>query len=593
MRSLLLSISLSSAVLLTAQGPIERYYPFAGALGSMGGIMDQQGGLIHVAAHEGDIHVMRAFADGEVDWMRRYPLYTEEGLYGPGLVTTSAGIFVVGYTMGQGTQARDGLLLHLDYDGTLLSTKRIDVVGGSNAFHSVTPTANGFLVAGRSQPGSNSYDMLMAAFDANGEMLWSRSYGSSDWDWAYQAIPLADGGFALVGYGDGLAAQVRAYVVRTDANGQELWARSIGNGPADEGYTIAEDAAGNLYVGGRTLGMGGPSPHVSGFVTKLNATGDHIWTRVLPNSIEIADLQVTHAGGVTWLARPQYIVGAPGNYDIAWGVLDANGNAVYTKIYGREQNDNVMTMVPKNGGGWYLMGSTNSHPEGHALFTMEINAVGEASCIGRDWDNAWQAFTPNVLPFTSVYSDGATVNTLMLGTAEVSTVSVDPCCALTALFTATQSVADPYTWTFTNTSIGNGTFLWDLGDGTTSTAISVTHSFEGNGDFTVCLTMSSECGTSDMCTQVAITVGISERATAVLQAYPIPADAELRIVLDGEVTTRTSALDVHGRRVAVPFTSLTENMVVLDVAPLAAGAYTMELVFASGRRAYVPVMVAH
>jgi PKD repeat protein len=593
MRSLLLTFSLSTAILVSAQGPIERYYPLEGAVGSQGGIMDQQGGLIHVATVEGDIVVMRTLPEGEVDWMRRYPFFTEEGLYGPGLVTTSAGIFVAGYTMGMGTQSRDGLLLHLDTEGNLLSTKRIDVAGGSNAFHSVTPLADGFLIAGRSQPSTTSYDMLISAFDADGEMLWSRSYGSDLWDWAYEAIPLADGGFALVGYGDGLAAQTRAYVVRTDADGQELWARSIGSGPADEGYTVAEDEAGNLYVGGRTLGMGVPSPHVSGYVTKLDPSGDHLWTRVLPNSIEMVDLQVTATGGVTWIARPQYIEGAPGNYDIAWGVLDADGNAVYTKIYGREGNDNVMTLVPKNGGGWYLLGSTNSHAEGYSFFTLEIDAVGEASCIGRDWDNAWLPFTPNVLPFVSVYNEGATVNDLVFGTSDVSSLTIDPCCALTADFTATQSGTDPYTWTFTNTSVGVGAFSWDLGDGTTSTAVSVTHTYTGNGNFSVCLTMTGECGEAETCVPVSITVGIAERSSAVLQAYPVPADTELRVVVDGEVTSQVRAIDIHGRRITASFTSLSGSVILLDVSSLAAGSYTMELQFASGRRAYVPVVVAH
>ena len=592
MRSYLLTFSFSIAVLATAQDPIERYYPFAGALGSQGGIIDQDGGLIHVASHEGDITVMRTTADGAVAWANTYPFFTDEGLYGPALVRTSAGIFVVGFTMGAGTQARDGLLLQLGMGGELIATKRFDVAGGSNAFHSVTPTANGFVVAGRSQPGTTSYDMLISAFDTNGEMLWSRSYGSNEWDWGYEAIELSDGGFAIVGYGDGLAAQTRAYVVRTDANGNELWARGIGNGPADEGYTIAEDGSGNLYIGGRTLGMGVPSPHVSGFITKLNSSGDHVWTRVLPNSIEVADLKV-NAGKIAWIARPQFIPAAPGNYDIAWGEIDADGNAIHTRIYGRAENDNIMAMVPKSGGGWYLMGNTNSHPQGHAFFTMEIDASGNAGCVGEEWDVEWQAFNADVIPFTSVFAEGATENDLQFGTTPVDMIAVDPCCAMTASFTAEQSTSDPYTWTFTNTSIGDGTYAWDLGDGTTSTETSVTHSYEGNGSMTVCLTMTGDCGTSESCTTVDISVGLNEISQIRMNAYPIPADHEIFLTGSKEIVSAIAAIDVHGRRIVLPHTSLQGNVIALDVAALASGFYTLELAFASGDRANVRIAVAH
>ncbi len=592
MRSYLLFYSFCLAILAFSQDPIERYYPFPGALGSQGGISDNDGGLIHVASHEGDITVMRTSSDGEVLWANTYPFFTEEGLYGPGLVTTSEGIFVVGFTMGAGTQARDGLLLHLDMDGALLATKRYDVAGGSNAFHSVNPTSNGFIIAGRSQPGTTSYDMLITAFDASGEMLWSRSYGSNEWDWGYEAIQLADGGYALVGYGDGLAAQTRAYVVRTNAAGDELWARSIGNGPADEGYTIAEDAAGDLYVGGRTLGMGVPSPHVSGFITKLNSSGAHQWTRVLPNSIEVADLQIT-SGKIAWIARPQFIPGAPGNYDIAWGEIDPDGNAIHTNIYGRAANDNVMSMVPKSGGGWYLMGSTNSHSQGHAFFTMEIDAAGTAGCVGDEWDIEWQVFSADVLPFTSVYAEGATGNDLQFGTVDAGLVAVNPCCALTASFTAEQSTSDPYTWTFTNTSIGDGTYTWDLGDGTTSTETSVTHTFDGNGSMVICLTMTGDCGTSESCSTIDISVGLNELQQISLNAYPVPADQQIFLSGNSAPISAITAIDVHGRRIMIPHSSQHGNVTVLNVESLAAGFYTVELHLVSGQKANVRITVAH
>jgi len=576
---------------VSAQGTFERYYPFGSAVDTQGGIVDEEGHLVIVGETEADIVVLRLQPDGELEWMRRYPIFTEEGLYGPAVVSTSEGIFVAGYTMGMGTGSRDGLLLHLDFDGTLLSAKRYDQGGQSNAFHRVTKTGHGFVVTGRYTGASSGYDMLLTSFDASGEMEWSRSYGSNDWDWGYQVSPLASGGYALVGYGDGLAPQTSAYVVRVDADGTELWARAIYSTGADEGYTVTEDAEGNLYVGGRTLGMGVPAS-VSAFITKLSANGDHLWTRVLPHAIEVIDLKAVAGGGVAWLARPQNVSGGFGNYDIGWGVLDAAGQGVITRIYGGAGIDNANTMVPAVGGGWYLMGSTNSHPEGWAFHLMRIDEQGQGACSGSDWDLEWQPYTPNVVPFTSVVSSGLTSAPVAMTTTVLSVSALNPCCEVDPAFTMQQSSADPFTWTFTAAG-GAGTHEWQLGDGTSSTLPTLTHTYVGNGSYQVCHTLTVACGSATSCQPIALAVGVDEARAVPVRAYPVPANDEVRIETGNEMPTTVRLFDAQGRQVERFQVDRSGNGVVLHVAGLAPGSYWAELGFANNGLVRIPLVVTH
>jgi hypothetical protein len=591
--SIALVLALSAAI-GSAQTTFERYYPFAGSLETQGGIVDAEGHLVVTATVEDDLMVMRLLPTGEVEWSQRYPIFTEEGLYGPALASTSEGIFLAGYTMGFGTASRDGVLLHIGFDGTLIGTKRLDVLGGSNAFHGVTPLGHGFLVAGRCQPGANSYDMFLGSFDSSGDLEWTSSYGSSQWDWAYQAILLADGGHAMVGYGDGLAPQTSAYVVRTDADGTELWARGIYSTGADEGYTVAEDAQGNLYIGGRSLGMGVTPPSVSGFITKLDPNGTHLWTKVLPNAIEITSLKANPAGGVTWLARPQNVTGGFGGYDIGWGVLDADGQAVVTKIYGRQADDYIGNMAPATGGGWYLFGTTNSFQGEWAFQVIKIDADGEGSCNGSDWDIAWQSYTPNVVPFNSVVGTGAEVFTLELGTTPLTIFEQNPCCEVLAAFTQQQTPGNPYQWTFTNTSTAGATYSWDFGDGTTSTETSPVHTFTGNGSYFVCLTVTGDCGDSETCAPVVLTVGVDELGYMLRAPYPNPADQTIRIDLkEGTTVLSATAIDAQGRRVQRMFYGPDTNGVSVSVDDIASGSYLIELELGTGDRIRIPVMVIH
>ncbi len=75
-------------------------------------------------------------------------------------------------------------------------------------------------------------------------------------------------------------------------------------------------------------------------------------------------------------------------------------------------------------------------------------------------------------------------------------------------------VLDGYTATFTNTSVNGDTYLWDFGDGTTSTEENPVHTYPGNGLYTVVLTATNPNGTSDYSVAIATSVLTEDVLTA-------------------------------------------------------------------------------
>lgn len=82
---------------------------------------------------------------------------------------------------------------------------------------------------------------------------------------------------------------------------------------------------------------------------------------------------------------------------------------------------------------------------------------------------------------------------------------------VTASFTNSQptTCSPPSTITFTNNSTGPPTlsYLWDFGDGNTSTLQNPTHTYTGSGTFTVILTTTSTAGCEDTAMSSPITIG--------------------------------------------------------------------------------------
>jgi PKD repeat protein len=79
----------------------------------------------------------------------------------------------------------------------------------------------------------------------------------------------------------------------------------------------------------------------------------------------------------------------------------------------------------------------------------------------------------------------------------VNYITVAPLPAADFYATATTSCLDNNLFHFINTSIGGSSYLWDFGDGNTSTAQNPTHSYTLSGTFTVTLIVTNGSGCSD------------------------------------------------------------------------------------------------
>ena len=123
-----------------------------------------------------------------------------------------------------------GLVLLLS---TPAESQFVKTLGGmyDDRGHSVIEASDGGLVvAGYTNsfdPGN--YDLLLTKFDASGNHLWARTLGGGDLDYGYSVIGASDGGFVVAGRTNSFGAGSKdLFLARFDASGNYLWARTLG-----------------------------------------------------------------------------------------------------------------------------------------------------------------------------------------------------------------------------------------------------------------------------------------------------------------------------------------------------------------------------
>ncbi|MFN8712181.1 MAG: T9SS type A sorting domain-containing protein [Bacteroidota bacterium] len=205
--------------------------------------------------------------------------------YGYGIVQThDDGYVMAGTTSSNGTT--DGWIIKTDSIGMLIWSKVIDFSQIDVLRSIVLLPDSGFALAGftNSTPGGD-YQALIIRTDKNGDTLWTRKTGTSDWDFFYSITSTWDGGFLCAGgtYGAGNGDE-DIYLVRYNANGDTLWTKTMGGARMYEARSIVETSDSLFAMVANTESMGDTLG--DGWLLRLDENGDTIWTRLngYPNS---------------------------------------------------------------------------------------------------------------------------------------------------------------------------------------------------------------------------------------------------------------------------------------------------------------------
>ncbi len=137
--------------------------------------------------------------------------------------------------------------------------------------------------------------------------------------------------------------------------------------------------------------------------------------------------------------------------------------------------------------------------------------------------------------------------------------------------------------TFTSTASDALTYLWDFGDGDVGTLINPVHTFSDTGSYTVCLTVTNDCGADTICQNVDILTGNKDLQAVFpgIQLTPNPATDYVSIANLSKMgyDLAIDILDMTGRVVGTStnlYLQIGERK-ILDVSDLPSGIYWVKL----------------
>ncbi len=208
-----------------------------------------------------DIWLLKTDSNGDTLWTHTYGGSAREDGYCV-RQTTDGGYIISGKTYSYGAGGSDAYLVKTDENGDTLWTRTYGGSNGEGSFSVQQTDDGGYVIVGYTFSfGAGGADTYLVKTDALGQILWTRTYGGSADEFDQRIQLTTDGGYIIGGRTESFGAGMKDfYLVRTDANGDTLWTGSYG-GPGPEFCFFSQETDDGAFIAlGYTTSFGnGPS----------------------------------------------------------------------------------------------------------------------------------------------------------------------------------------------------------------------------------------------------------------------------------------------------------------------------------------------
>lgn len=273
----------------------------------------------------------------------------------------------------------DFFLMKVSQSGTILWQR---TYGGSNfdyAQNFIETSDGGFLIGGSSDSidgdiniNNGDNDFWVIKTNSVGIIEWEKNYGGTNWDSLNDIIKTSDGGYIMTG--ETYSANLPNYhgsgdvlIVKTDSQGNIIWQKCFGGSNWDYSASIIETSDGNFLIGASTKSSNNDvTTNHGGFfdfwVFKVNSTGSILWQKTFGGSNGEQITQIIQTTDGNYLAcgfsdsTNGDLTSNNGGGDFWLIKISISGNLIWQLSFGVGSNERASTIIQTNDSGYLLSG---------------------------------------------------------------------------------------------------------------------------------------------------------------------------------------------------------------------------------------------
>jgi hypothetical protein len=326
--------------------------------------------------------VLGSADEGSETWLRIYE-GENYGAFFDIALTGDGHVLVVGASFHSQTATTlgDVLVAKLSMDGEILWENTYGGDAHDQGLYLEKMADGGYLILGETESmGAGGRDLYLLQIDAQGELAWEQTFGGAETEWAKDMIPLADGGFLLLGETNSFNQDFDVYLIRLDADGDEVWSTTLDTGANESGTAVLEAPNGDLLVLAVISYSGGSSGmYRDSRLYRLDSEGGVLWSTLYRGDDKQAGdaMAWTTNGDIVIAGLSELLSYNTALFDYWLARVDAEtGELQWSLIEGSKYADDYgLSMSVSNDGTFLVSGLGRGFP------TLEFDETGNVAWI--------------------------------------------------------------------------------------------------------------------------------------------------------------------------------------------------------------------
>jgi hypothetical protein len=238
----------------------------------------------------------------------------------------------------------------------------------------------------KTAPNKGIADYWVIKLDTDGNILWQNTYGGDDVDQLHSMVELDDASVILAGRSSSNISGDKTedsrggsdyWIVKIDKNGNKLWDKTYGGSDYEwTGYICKSEDGGLLLSGESSSNISSEKSENSYgskdiWILKLDTSGNIIWDKTIGSNMDdlgnfvVSNLDFIYISSCSSAdSSGLKTENSKGGIDIWLVKLDYNGNIIWDKTIGGNKNDNAISITITENHNLLLSGSSWSDISG-------------------------------------------------------------------------------------------------------------------------------------------------------------------------------------------------------------------------------------